>query len=484
MLDFNNYYSLKKGGRGGAIYLNPAFKHEKSDSSLFMSQVSITDCTFTSNFALDGHGIYIEGDDPGTVFTIKDNTFTDNYDKSSQNNFNAIILTEIYSIYNSNINTTNIFNNENKNFERVLYVLHNGLPYTAPFTSTFSPSLAPPITDDPNEIDELEIINATSKGRNEFIINDFSRTLIIVMVSKFINITSRKDGGAIHIQNAGIICNETLFENCSSLEGGGGALYLLNKYNNTNIATLIQDKVHLCEAQYGGGFYIYSNNWNNRVTIKQCTFTENKVYAEEAEGKKYGGSGVYVTSRKGTIKQNMFIDNMGPGSTLKKDNNFDEDATVSLKMLDEEPFTISNCHFKILDNSNSAVFYVKGKNGNLVELSDCTFEGNLAKGGHFIDGVSISNDSPKMIIKSCKFLSNESDSLLSVALTTNRNDAFVNSLRREKRTDSKKTASIIVAVTAVITFSIIFIMIFIAAKKKKLNSLDGDDEMLSIDNSI
>ena len=77
-----------------------------------MSQVSITDCTFTSNFALDGHGIYIEGDDPGTVFTIKDNTFTDNYDKSSQNNYNAIILTEIYSIYNSNINTTNIFNNE------------------------------------------------------------------------------------------------------------------------------------------------------------------------------------------------------------------------------------------------------------------------------------------------------------------------------------------------------------------------------------
>lgn len=83
-----------------------------------------------------------------------------------------------------------------------------------------------------------------------------------------------------------------------------------------------------------------------------------------------------------------------------KYNNFDEENSV--KILGEEPFVISNCHFKIFDNSNS-VFYVKGKNGNLVTLSDCTFEGNYAKGGHFIDGESISNDSPKMVVKNSKF---------------------------------------------------------------------------------
>lgn len=55
------------------------------------------------------------------------------------------------------------------------------------------------------------------------------------MISRFINITSRKDEGVIHIQNAGIIYNDTLFKNCSSLEGGGDTLYLINKYNTTNI---------------------------------------------------------------------------------------------------------------------------------------------------------------------------------------------------------------------------------------------------------
>lgn len=77
-------------------------------------------------------------------------------------------------------------------------------------------------------------------------------------------------------KSEGIICYETLFEYCSSSEGGGGALYLIKKYDNPNVVTLIQDQVHLCESQYGGGFYIYSTNWNNRVIIKQCTFTENK----------------------------------------------------------------------------------------------------------------------------------------------------------------------------------------------------------------
>ena len=110
---------------------------------------------------------------------------------------------------------------------------------------------------------------------------------------------------------------------------------------------------------------------------------------------------------------------------------------------------------------------------------DCTFEGNLAKGGHYIDDVSISDNTPKMLIKNCKFLSSENDSYnpLSDALTTDPNDGFINSIGRKKRADSKKSAFIVVAVTGTITFSIISIMIFITVKKKNSNFL-ADDEML------
>lgn len=143
-------FSLKKEGRGGAIYLNPAFQHERSDPKLFMSRVNINDCTFTNNFAFNGHGIYIEVDDPDTTFTIKNNEFKDNYDKSHPSNYNAIILTEIYSIYNSDICTTNNFINSDTSISKtsVLYVDHNELPFTTP-----------PISEDPNYVDELEIIN-------------------------------------------------------------------------------------------------------------------------------------------------------------------------------------------------------------------------------------------------------------------------------------------------------------------------------------
>lgn len=114
------------------------------------------------------------------------------------------------------------------------------------------------------------------------------------MISKFINITSTKHDGAIHVQNAGLICNNTLFSNCSTSDGSRGAIYLINKYNNSNVVTLIQNTVNQCEAKYGGGFYFYSNNWKNRVIVKQCTFTDNIVHAEKIEGNKYGGSGIYV----------------------------------------------------------------------------------------------------------------------------------------------------------------------------------------------
>ena len=94
-----NHFNKKSEGRGGAIYINPVFELKNHDhKTKYMKSVTITGCTFKSNSAFDGFAIYIEGDDPGTEFTIKDNTFTSNSDGTSNSENRAVVLSEIDSL--------------------------------------------------------------------------------------------------------------------------------------------------------------------------------------------------------------------------------------------------------------------------------------------------------------------------------------------------------------------------------------------------
>ena len=202
-----------------------------------------------------------------------------------------------------------------------------------------------------------------------------------------------------------------------------------------------------------------------------------------SENAKYGASGAYIKSRKGKVKLNSFIDNNGPGSTLTIDNDFSEDTKSSFILRDESPFVVSQCHFEISTNADTGVYYVKGKHGHLVELSDCTFKGYLNKGSHFIDGKSISDDSPKLAIKNCKLLDNGSDNLL-----FDSNDLFIteksaDTVNRHDFDKSKKKAVIVVTVTAAIAFIAIF-GFFILIKRMNPNNLLNEDEMSSDENDI
>ena len=47
---------------------------------------------------------------------------------------------------------------------------------------------------------------------------------------------------------------------------------------------------------------------------------------------------------------------------------------------------ISDCSFEIKDSSHTGVFYVKGHNGVYLEMSHCTFSGNLDDNSHYING--------------------------------------------------------------------------------------------------
>lgn len=40
-----------------------------------------------------------------------------------------------------------------------------------------------------------------------------------------------------------------------------------------------------------------------------------------------------------------------------------------------------------------------------LEMRECTFKGNFENGYHYIDGENLENNSPKLVVKKCRFLS-------------------------------------------------------------------------------
>ena len=118
-------------------------------------------------------------------------------------------------------------------------------------------------------------------------------------------------------------------------------------------------------------------------------------------------------------------------------------------------------------------------------MSDCTFKGNLVKGSHFIDGKSISDDSPKMAVKNCKFLGNESEMLISDsnALFMGEREKVIDSIKRKNLNQSKEIAVIVITVTASVAFFAIFGFV-INIKRENNNILNEDERPSSDDNDI
>lgn len=148
----DNYFDFKSEGRGGAIYVNPAYSYDPSGEchlpSAPMTNCVIDNCRFKSNKAHDGYAIYIEGDDPNTKFDIKLNNFIDNY---NENNHKVTVLTmvhvistEIWRLSVEQIKTDNTFSyTEQINVKEVSCGDHYGHTQTMQFSGShaFSPSI-------------------------------------------------------------------------------------------------------------------------------------------------------------------------------------------------------------------------------------------------------------------------------------------------------------------------------------------------------
>ncbi|KAK8896790.1 hypothetical protein M9Y10_014708 [Tritrichomonas musculus] len=358
---------------------------------------------------------------------------------------------------------------------------------------------ASPTPENPSEtipdIIELTENNCSSKNRCHKEIDNFHQVMVYINVTVFSSLNYTDDGGAIHLVNTGIDCKETVFNECKSKEGSGGAVYIKNSYDFKNTITLEKLTFTQCEAEYGGAIYVYANSYNNKVLIQKCTFTENIAKAQSTSSH-YGGSAIYLTARKGKLYKNKFVRNIGPGGSVKLYNKFEENEQNKMKLLDNSndqlSFIISSCSFEIEKETDCSLFYYAGSNGVPFELYDCSFSGNLKSGSHHINGQNAAKDTHKLVIKACKFSSNAKDSInmdsannfISVDLKQQVFDGQDAKKVKTSYANWNSVTTIAVPVVAIIVILVLFVL-----KKSNSNSQnemnsDNNDNSLAADETI
>lgn len=456
---FNNYYSYKTHGRGGAIYLNPAFSHKSSDQTKYMQRVVIENNTITTNTAYDGFALYVQGEDPGTEFNIISNTFDNNTVQAGDASARAVILSEIERL---TIDSSNTFVDPAVNPPQQLV-------HANPDDGE----------DDGNDADTTEFINCSTNTRHEYLGVAGNRLIVIVTISKFNNIhnVDKKHGGALYIVNAGLACQYVSFDKCITDQGYGGAIYLHNTIDTTSYVYINDDNFTSCSAKLGGAVFIYSSNKNCVLRVTGCLFKGNIGTAPKESNKLYGGSGMFVAGKKGRILNNYFEENVGDGSSLKLYSNFDNSEINSPTLQSDERLIVSKCDFVLSDNSDSGVHYTRGNGGPRVLLSDCSFSGKLKKGAHYIDGELISDNSPKMIVSNCKSVDAASLDDSSNSLINLNSQVFDVAERKIKKKSQAPMKALTVVVTA-ISISLAAIVGFLVFAIKKKNPND-ENEMSS-----
>lgn len=217
-----------------------------------------------------------------------------------------------------------------------------------------------------------------------------------------------------------------------------------------------------------------------------CTFTSNVALAPEVEGTKCGGSAMFLSVRKGRIKQNNFYDTEGTGSIVKLYNKFDEDQ-FSLKLLNKnEGLIISGCKFEINNQNSCCIYYLTGNTGTNVELIDSSFTGFLTKGFHYIEGKSLSNNSPKMIVKKCRFSNTLSNALnkdysMSYLQIDFKDQVFdADGLRESKKSLESWKISLVIAVPAVVVATIIIGLIIFFVKRRNPNIFEENEMSIEV----
>lgn len=157
------------------------------------------------------------------------------------------------------------------------------------------------------------------------------------------------------------------------------------------------------------------------------------------------------------IIRNRFTGNTGEGGSIKLCNSFEEVSKSSLLLSKSNEVLIKDCVFEISKKEKCSIFYDRGSKGSLFRLDQCTFTGKLSPGSNYICGRVISNDSPMLFVKNCKFDCNMKD------LKMNANEQVVIDCEKKNGLFALLKITIILAVVVILA-----VCLFIDFIKKNL----------------
>lgn len=196
----------------------------------------------------------------------------------------------------------------------------------------------------------------------------------------------RKGGAAIYVLNYGVLCSNSKFNECSSENEGGGAIYIhVNKIIDSSVS-ITDSSFSKCRAIYGGAIFIYSDKDENFVSINNCKFTQNKANVfSDGNNQRFGGSAIFFITKNGDVDNCDFVNN--DGNAIKVSNKF-ENSFLSIDKF-KGSISFDNCSFNLGVNSSSSIFYHRcNKNDVDVDVKNCFFKGKLSRKSHHIDGFS------------------------------------------------------------------------------------------------
>ena len=388
-----------------------------SFSTQFTESTSFSDSQAFSKTHDFSHSMHFTGTNKfskTSVFTLT-NAFSLTSDFTWSNKFTSTVdFTTSYKF-----TSTAHFSNTNKFSGTLGFSNTDKFSYSKGFSQTndFSESLM--FSASPMFIPLEEPVCTVISNNQEITLNrrcdfsDFSgnKTTIKIICSNFTDYIEKDDGAAIRINNCDFECNKTQFINCSSINGGGGAIYINNSLidNDHNITLEYLDFIR-CKSNYGGAVFIFSPSDLCQVLINSCRFSFNEAYGQKNNIDLFGGSSLYLSAKNSNIINSTFEHGIGKGGTVKiVDTKKLMMLQSRLNVLSEEDeeerntIHISGCVFDKDEKDDNSLFYVGQNKKNEIDVVDCDFKGNVNDKSRYIDGKLMTKNSPNIRIISCNF---------------------------------------------------------------------------------
>lgn len=407
------YYSAVKG----KIESNRFINNTAEDGGAIYFDFSINDKSYKSVFVQNNLFEHISSECKSMLciypmqmdlFQFSENTINITMANLSGVYFHVFNLKLRYGITKSNFSNNCIYPQLDENIKKVLKTEYATIDLDNAFVPS-CPTLLPDDTID-SDLPIPDVVfnndNCNTNNRCNYTVNEERITFVLVAVTHFYKfIQNEEDGGAIFLINCGINCVGATFNDCVSSVGGGGAIYIKNKFNIENNILLLNNKFNQCRAVYGGAVYLYSASEVADVSVRLCIFEYNEnINFANKDPDLNGGSAIFVSLKTGSISECTFKVGRNSHGLIKLYNNFDESLNSHRLLEKQNVVSLSNCNFFENENSENSIYYINGNHGSSIEVNDCNFNGKRNRKSNYIEGKLLSEDSLKIRTNNCHFI--------------------------------------------------------------------------------